>query len=139
MVTCRHCGHQCRPTAQFCSRCGLSLGNLPNGTKIGNYTVVAKIGGGGIGSVYLGRHQLIQQFAAIKVHDYFPTDEYVGRAFLQAANYLSQLDHPNIVQLYDYGFHQNGRYEHAYMSMEYVFGSTLAELIPSQQTKAWIE
>ena len=59
--------------------------------------------------------------------------------FYKLPGLLSQLDHPNIVQLYDYGFHQNGRYEHAYMSMEYVFGSTLAELIPSQQTKAWIE
>jgi serine/threonine protein kinase len=58
---------------------------------------------GGIGAVYLAQHQLLRQEAAVKVHDYFPADQYVGAAFFRASNYLSQLDHANIVRLYDYG------------------------------------
>ncbi len=101
---------------------------------MGSYIVVRKLGIGGIGAVYLAQHQLLKQVAAIKVHDYFPADLYVGTAFFRASNYLSQLDHPHIVRLYDYGYH-NGR---AYQAMEYIIGTTLAEHIPRQQTQEWL-
>ncbi len=101
---------------------------------MGNYIVVRELGLGGIGAVYLAQHQLLRQMAAIKVHDYFPADQYVGIAFFRASNYLSQLDHPHIVRLYDYGYH-NGR---AYQAMEYINGTTLAEHIPRQQTTEWL-
>lgn len=107
----------------------------PQFTSIGNYIIIEKCGIGGIGAVYSARHKLLNQKAAIKLHDFFSTDHYVGRAFMRAANYLSQLDHPNIVTLYDYGFH-NGR---AYLAMEYVDGPKLSDLIPNRQTRAWLE
>ena len=103
------------------------------GDKIGNYVVTEKIGEGGIGVVYKGHHAILNNLAAIKVHEYFPEHEAVGVAFLQSANYLSQLNHPNIVKLYDYGF-QNS---HAYMVMEFIDGLSLTELIPKNQTDEW--
>jgi serine/threonine protein kinase len=112
-----------------------SLSNLEKGTRLGNYVIIRQLGTGGIGAVYLAQHRLLKQMAAIKVHDFFSVDKYVGMAFLRSANYLSQLDHPNIIRLYDYGFQGHG----AYQAMEYIEGPTLASLIPNQQTTAWLD
>ena len=108
--------------------------NIPDGKKLGNYIIIKKIGEGGIGAVYLARHRILLHSVAIKIHDYFQADQHIGKAFLQASNYLSQLNHPNIIRFYDYGF-QDG---HAYQVMEYVEGQTLASLIPNMQTKTWL-
>jgi len=104
------------------------------GSILGNYVIVEKIGTGGIGSVFRAHHKILNYVAAIKVHQYFSDNEVVGVAFLQAANYLSQLTHPNIVRLYDYGFSKG----YAYMAMEYVEGQTLDKLIPRTQTTEWV-
>jgi len=138
MDVCPRCNAPLPQTANFCNICGLKLAffqNLKPGTSIGNYILVRRLGIGGIGAVYLARHKLLNQLVAIKVHDFFPEDEDVGRDFRRASNYLSQLDHPHIVHLYDYGF-QSGR---AYQAMEYIDGSMLNDLIPDQQTRSWID
>lgn len=108
---------------------------LDAGTRLGNYAIVRKLGEGGVGTVYLARHRVVNQDAVLKVHDRLPKDGDVRDAFSRAANYLSQLNHPNIVKLYDYGF----RGDLAFQAMEYVPGSTLADLMPSNQTKAWVD
>jgi serine/threonine protein kinase len=125
-------------TARFCGNCGQkqeSVHDIKPGDAIGNYILGKELGVGGIGTVYLARHKLLNQNVAIKLHHFFPQDKQLSRAFYQASNYLSQLDHPHIVHFYDYGF-QNNR---AYQAMEYVDGSTLSELIPQQQTRAWFD
>lgn len=104
------------------------------GSSLGNYVIVEKIGTGGVGSVFRAHHKILNYASAIKVHQHFSDNEVVGVAFLQAANYLSQLSHPNIVHLYDFGFSRG----HAYMAMEYVEGQTLDNLIPRTQTKEWV-
>ena len=106
---------------------------LPKNFRVGNYIIDKIIGKGGIGSVYLAHHGILNYPAAVKVHEYFPEDESVGRAFLESASFLSQLHHPNIIQLYDYGF-VNDR---GYMAMEYIDGNTLFDLIPNNQTQEW--
>jgi eukaryotic-like serine/threonine-protein kinase len=138
-ITCSICNAVNRGTAKFCCTCGqflLSLRDLRPGTAIGNYIVLRRVGVGGIGAVYEARHKSLKQRVAIKVHDYFPEDKYVGAAFLQAANYLSQLSHPNIVHLHDFGF----QYERAYQIIEYIEGGvSLKGNIPNQMTKHWLE
>lgn len=104
------------------------------GTQIGNFIVAEKIGSGGIGTVYKARHKLLKQSAAIKIHEYFPEHSTVGISFLQAANYLSQMSHPNIVNLIDYGFFES----RAYMTMEYIEGTTLAHIIPTSANPSWV-
>jgi eukaryotic-like serine/threonine-protein kinase len=112
-----------------------SFRNLNPGMRIGNYVISSQLGVGGIGAVYLARHRFLNQIVAIKVHDFFPLDKYVSIAFLRATNYLSQLNHPNIVYLHNYGF-EGGR---AYQVMEYVNGPSLIQIIPDRQTKAWTD
>src|SRR5690242_10556575 len=98
---------------------------LRPGTRLGNYLVERKLGEGGIGTVYLARHAVVHQTAALKVQDRFPEDGEIRAAFCEAANYLSQLNHPNIVRLHDYAIRRNL----AYQALEYVDGPTLAQLI----------
>lgn len=105
-----------------------------HGSILGNYVIDEKIATGGIGSVFKAYHEILNYKAAIKVHQHFSDNEVVGVAFLQSANYLSQLTHPNIVRLYDYGFSKG----HAYMAMEYIEGQTLDWLVPRTQTKKWV-
>lgn len=136
--TCTKCGSAAtRENAKFCHVCGYNLPvfyGLQQGTQIGNYIVDRFLGSGGIGAVYLSHHRLLKQSVALKIHDYFPSDQYVSRAFLRSSNYLSQLDHPNIVHLYDYGL----QYGKAYQAIEYINGPTFAQL-PCQQTQNWID
>jgi len=134
-ITCPKCDFVNPDSAKFCRGCGISLfRSLPRGTIVGDYMIEERIGVGGIGSVYRSRHRLLNLIVAIKVHDYFPEDEQVGMAFRESANYLSQLRHPNIVQLYEYGF-QSG---HAFLAMEYIDGPNFSGLIPPQQSKPWL-
>ena len=107
--------------------------SIDAGTRVGNYFIQDRLGSGGIGTVYRASHRILDFDVAVKFHDYFPRDKAVGVAFLRAANYLSQLSHPNIVRLYDYGFWS----QRAYMVMELVSGQTLHDLIPSRQTPQW--
>ncbi|HVB60822.1 MAG TPA: protein kinase [Ktedonobacteraceae bacterium] len=134
MRVCPFCETRVRTKAKFCSVCGRKLPDLQAGDRVGNYIVEGFLGVGGIGAVYLSHHRLLKQRAALKIHDYFPQDEYVARAFLRSSNYLSQLDHPNIVHLYDFDL-QHGK---AYQALEYINGPTFAHLRP-QQTKDWID
>ncbi len=54
------------------------------GKNIGNYRVVAKIGEGGMGAVYLGEHPLIGKRVAIKVlhEDLATKEDIVSRFFI---------------------------------------------------------
>ncbi len=105
----------------------LSSRELQAGTHIGNYVIGKLLGVGGIGAVYLAQHQFLNQMVAVKVHDFFPADKYVGIAFFRASNYLSQLNHPNIIYLHNYGFESS----RAYQIMEYVDGLPLVQVIPN--------
>jgi len=71
--------------------------------QIPNYQIYQIIGQGGMGTVYLGIHQQIQRKVAIKVLNptYAIQDNFRER-FKNEASVLSQLQHPNIVKLYEY-------------------------------------
>lgn len=91
------------------------------------YKILAKLGEGGMGSVYLGRNQLIDRLVAIKV---FTADSIRGetmmRRFQQEGRAASKLNHLNLAQLYEFGVSEEGL---PYMVMEYVEGQTLSDYI----------
>jgi serine/threonine-protein kinase len=73
------------------------------GAIINNYNIVSKIGEGGMGSVYLGKHITIDRLVAIKIlREEFLNDYLIRERFINEAKTLSQLSHPNIVMLYDF-------------------------------------
>ena len=92
----------------------------------GRYTLVTRIGSGGMADVWLAQDAHLGRQVALKVlHRRFAQDaEFVAR-FRREAEAAAGLQHPNIVSIYDRG--QVG--DTFYIAMEYVRGSTLAEAI----------
>src|SRR5262249_31995960 len=74
------------------------------GTTLGHYELVERLGGGGMGAVYLGRHRRLGLLRAIKVMlpEIGQQAEFRTR-FEREAVVLARLRHPNIVQVFDFG------------------------------------
>src|SRR5215471_804388 len=90
----------------------------------GNYAVVAPLGKGGMGMVFLAEHQRISRRAAIKViAPELTQDPAILKSFFDEARATSLIHHPGIVEVYDCDVDASGR---AYIVMEYIEGETLA-------------
>jgi len=91
----------------------------------GRYRIIKVIGEGGMGTVYLAEHVLIQRRYAVKVlHPEFATDSDVIERFMNEARAAGTLGHPNIVESTDMGF---ARDEMPYIVFEYLEGSPLSD------------
>jgi serine/threonine protein kinase/Zn-finger nucleic acid-binding protein len=94
------------------------------GTVLGNHRIVAKIGEGGMGMVYLAEHQVIGRKAAIKVlHERASADGGTVESFFDEARAANQVRHPGIVDIYDCGYSEEAG---PYLVMEYLEGESLA-------------
>jgi serine/threonine-protein kinase len=92
----------------------------------GRYTVVRKLGAGGMANVYLAEDQELGRRVAIKIlNDRHANDEQFVERFRREAKNAAALSHPNIVSIYDRG-EAEGTY---YIAMEYLEGRSLKELI----------
>ncbi|KUJ83508.1 serine/threonine protein kinase [Microbulbifer flavimaris] len=88
---------------------------------IGRYKVTARLGAGGMGVVYLATDERLHRQVAIKCLQENPTSTNAPQRIRQEALLLAQLNHPNIVQIYDVV--ENG--DDLALVMEYVNGCTL--------------
>src|SRR5262245_648492 len=95
------------------------------------YEIHSRIGRGGMADVYLARDRLLDRPVAVKVlfPEYASDPSFVER-FRREATAASNLTHPNIVGVYDFG-RQGGTY---FMVMEYVNGRTLADILRADGT-----
>ncbi len=94
---------------------------------IGQCRIEKKIGEGGMGSVYLGRHINLDLPRAVKIlpkHIDLKDPEYSQR-FFREARIAARLKHPNLVQVHECGA-EEGYY---YLIMDYVEGPTARELV----------
>mgnify|MGYP000045608614 CR=1 FL=1 len=93
----------------------------------GHYTVLEEIGVGGMGVVYRCRDELLLRDVAIKM--LLPSlmaDKKNVDVFQEEARLAAQLDHPNIVTVFDIGAEpKNGR-DHHFVAMEYLPGGNMA-------------
>ena len=99
------------------------------GDRFHGYVVERLLGNGGLGAVYLVRHEMLDTLFALKV--LFPdvakeNDSYVKR-FLREAKIATRIRHPNLVAVHDCGFdEERGLY---YLVMDYVSGGDLRQAI----------
>ncbi len=96
------------------------------GEQILNYRILAKLGEGGMGTVYLAEHIQLARRAAIKaLHVNLVNNAQIRARFKNEAATMAHLKHPQIVSLYDYLETAQG----LYLIMEYVEGKPLDEYI----------
>jgi serine/threonine-protein kinase len=94
--------------------------------RVGAYVLGERIGEGGVGNVYAARHDLLKRPTAVKLlKPSRSTDEMTAR-FEREAQLASQLSHPNMVEIYDYGRASDGS---LYYAMEYLEGETIGKLV----------
>ena len=93
--------------------------------QIPGYKIIRELGHGGMAHVYLAIQESFGREVALKVlSPHLADDEEFSKRFLREARIVSQLNHPNIVTVFDAGKH--GKYN--YMSMEYIPGKDLRDL-----------
>jgi serine/threonine-protein kinase len=95
----------------------------------GRYQIVRHLARGGMAEVYLARDLLLDRPVALKVlFPEFASDRSFVERFRREARAAANLNHPNIVSIYDWG-EEDGTY---FIVMEYVDGLTLRDLIRRQ-------
>jgi eukaryotic-like serine/threonine-protein kinase len=99
---------------------------LPARTQPSRYQILGELGRGGMGIVYKAKDTVLDRLVAYKVlPDALKENPQALKNFLREAKSAAQLNHPNIVTVYDAG-EQDGRY---YIAMEFVDGNTLKEIV----------
>ena len=100
--------------------------NVREGVTLGPYRVMERIGRGGMATVYRAYHPALDRYVAIKVLPEFFADEPGYRErFQQEARSVARLKHPNILEIFDFGY-EDGL---AYLVLELVEGGTLADRV----------
>jgi Tol biopolymer transport system component/tRNA A-37 threonylcarbamoyl transferase component Bud32 len=95
--------------------------------ELGHFSLLEKIGEGGMGRVYKARDKRLERFVAIKLLAETRLANGDRRArFVQEAKAASALNHPNIITIHEIG-EQDGQ---TFIAMELVDGKPLNELIP---------
>ena len=93
------------------------------GTRVREYEITELIGRGGMGTVYKARHIYLHKERAIKViRNIFAEDPHLTERFIREAKILSELDHPNLVRLHEFGQLDQNTY---FMVQEYVHGESI--------------
>src|SRR5262245_41341447 len=93
------------------------------GETVGRYQVRRSLGRGGMGQVYLARDVVLGRSVALKLVGVARGTGPSTEQFLHEARAIARLNHPNIVQLYDFGEYRGG----FYLALEYIEGDTLRE------------
>src|SRR5579859_4286036 len=96
------------------------------GTRLGGYRVVRKIGEGGMGAVFEAVHERLQKRVAIKtMHEQFARDASAVARFTREGRAASRIRHAHVVDVTDVGMEQGT----PYLVMELLEGESLASLI----------
>jgi len=106
------------------------------GKTLNRYRILNLLGEGGMGAVYKANDVTLQRDVAIKVmHPHFARQSDFQDRFLQEARTTAHLDHPGIVQVYDFG--QDRSY--LYIVMKFIAGDNLEMMLRGMQTQnKWI-
>ena len=142
---CPECGTWNRAAAASCARCNSALPELPDAqgekpddeitrlrTLTGSrYRITRRLGSGGMAHVYCAEHVLLGRQLAVKVlHSHLARDQEMRERFRREAEASSQLAHPHICPILDYGESDSA----VYLVMPYLAGGSLADRIVRDRT-----
>jgi serine/threonine-protein kinase len=134
MKVCPVCGNEYSNTSTLCPVDGEVLKNISDPligqTLAEKYLIEELIKTGGMGSVYRGKHVLMDKRVAIKVlRPSLAVDDDVVARFSREAKAASRISHPHAVNVTDFGESENGV---VFLVMEYLDGQTLKEIIKGE-------
>jgi eukaryotic-like serine/threonine-protein kinase len=93
----------------------------------GRYLLSGLLGAGGMAEVFLAHDRMLDRDLALKVlKEHYAKDERFVRRFRKEAQSAAALNHQNVVQIYDQGRAEDGRY---YIAMQHMPGGSLEDLI----------
>jgi tRNA A-37 threonylcarbamoyl transferase component Bud32 len=136
-VTCPTCTADTGTSAQFCPACGTILPRVTgNGDPLvgkvvaRKYSVEQCIGEGGMGKVYRARQLVLDKPVVLKVlHQELLSDARTVARFQREARAASRLNHPNSINILDFGVAEDGE---LFIAMEYVDGHDLHHLLTNE-------
>src|SRR5215813_8992393 len=134
MKKCPKCGVVYPEQTTLCPADGVALEKDPDSlvgtTLAGKYRVDARLNEGGMGTVYIATHVLMDKTVAIKVlRPSLAVDEKIVARFSREARAASRISHPNALSVTDFGEDESG---HVFLVMEYLSGKTLKQLIRTE-------
>ena len=112
--TCPQCGQTYDFAQRFCPHDGSTLrapagSNLVGSVLADRYHIVRRIGEGGMGQVFLAEHVKMRRRSAVKVlHQGMVNDPDAIARFNREASNASQIQHPNVAAIYDFGETDDG-------------------------------
>ncbi|HEY5923721.1 MAG TPA: serine/threonine-protein kinase [Kofleriaceae bacterium] len=107
---------------------------MVEGTQVGAYRLIQRIGEGGMGVVWMAEHSMLGRRAAVKVlHPSFSMQPAIVQRFFNEARAATAISDPGIVQIFDFGNHTDGS---AYIVMELLDGEPLDRRLHAQGVMA---
>jgi serine/threonine protein kinase len=105
------------------------LGGKPRFPVVAGYEVLEELGRGAMGIVYKARHLKLNRIVALKMLRFTRVDEEEMARIRREAEAVAQLQHANIVHIYDIGEAEG----QPFLSLEYVDGGTLARKLTQER------
>ena len=107
------------------------------GKIIGNrYEIIKEVGSGGMATVYKAKDHVLNRNVAVKIlRDEYTTDADFIKRFNTEAQAAANMQHPNIVSIYDVGHDEESNLY--YIVMELIKGKTLKQIISKDGVLSW--
>ncbi len=119
-------------TRRIAAEQGIEGAELKAGESIGHYRIIALLGAGGMGQVYLANDMKLRRKVALKLlPSEFTMNTDRVRRFQQEARAASSLNHPNIITIHDVGQAEDRHF----IATEYIDGLTLRDYLSEPKSR----
>jgi len=139
-MQCPSCHSAVEGNPAFCPKCGAPIPRAPGPdpligrTLAGKFRVLKLVGEGGMGAVYVGEQALgtkTRKVAIKTLHAHLSRDAKIRERFQREVGTLASLEHPNTVQVFDFGTTEDGL---LFIVMEFVQGQSIADVLEKERT-----